>query len=722
MTKNITWTTMLIAILLACLVPTLGCLHGDGNNEEGDVDIPGDDDDDDIGDDDDDDDDIDPYAHIPRFKSVWDAPTESTLPAEVDSCATYQETACVAETLRRCDIYDAAEKGWDSDPTPMLEQMFWYDRYYDLYMNMEGQHADRFSTIPMAPGTPESVWGDPQYFERYDGYGDASGWTGNALQAAAARYKVTGTEADYQRMLKKTDQMMFLYEATEIPGLLMRSHFAMLLDDNIYPVGNPDKSVSDYVEPDDWHYRYPLSAEMLQRLPAYYTEGLEILGVHHDVTPLWMGDASRDMYVRSLPGVMAAYDMLGEGQEEERLRNLIETEIPCSLNRMKKIRISNLQSNELIKEFVNIYLGGGRMLLDPDDIQFTDIDTVVGYVMEQPNPDYMDHFDGSCPAGPPLEVTVPEFELDAGETAEFLIQFFALTERMDRDSKNPIAWILVPGLRGGDIAFMTQWAMASYYFTGDESYLQFMDEMMKEMEYWPLLDTMGSFYNPKWCAPTFAPSLIYPTLWNIQSRIDKLEYPDFWNDFGTVIYEEEKSKEVANHGDALFGILYDNMVDSDIDPDVDDYVAEMVEVLRGAEQYQAGPERKFEPRRNYPNLLHSDPPPEFDLPTEEPTQEEIDICLQEVELFGMVLFEGWIEDTLPRAVDYLPLKWRVGGAMQFAMGPYMLERTYGGKAGRVMWPMQGLTAAFWTGSAQSTITDAEGYALGWHDTGEACPK
>ena len=106
-------------------------------------------------------------------------------------------------------------------------------------------------------------------------------------------------------------------------------------------------------------------------------------------------------------------------------------------------------------------------------------------------------------------------------------------------------------------------------------------------------------------------------------------------------------------------------------------VAEMIDVLAGTEQYQAGPENKFDPRRNYPVLLHSDPPPEFDLPVEWPTQDEIDLCLQEVELLGIVLYEGWIEDELPRAVDYLPMKWRVPGAMQFAMGAWMLERGYG---------------------------------------------
>lgn len=691
-----------------------------GNDDTDDVDDDIDDDLDDDVDDDNDDDDDPPYPDVPRFNAIWSEANASPLPGSLISCAVYRETTCVEDTERTCEIWDAGEGDWAPAPDPMLEQMYWYDRYYDLYMSMEGQHSDRYSTIPIAPGTPEEVWGDPAIFERYNGYGDASGWTGLALSAAAARYRATGTEADYERMQGKFDSMMFLYEVTEIPGFLARSHFAMLQEDGVRPIGHPGKALGHYSEPGSGHFVYPLSDQILARLPSYYTEGVEVLGIQRDVLPVWQGDASRDMYVRSLPGIMLAYDLLGEGAEANRLRGLVDEALPCTLNRMKKMRITNLQSNELLLEFMTLYLSGGRLLLDPDDIDLADIDTIIAYVMEQPNPEHMDLFDESCPDGPPMEVTDPAFELDASNTAEFLIKFMALSQRIGYEAEQPIAWIQAPGVRGGDIAFMVQWTLTAHYLTDDVRYLRFLDQMMTEIEFWPIINTMGSFYNPKWCRPTFGPSLVYPTLWNIQARVDPTEYPHFWNEMGTAIFEEMKSKELAGTGDAFFGVLYDTMVDSDIDPDVDAYVAEMVDLLAGTEQYQAGPENKFDPRRNYPVLLHSDPPPEFDLPVEWPTQDEIDLCLQEVELFGIVLYDGWIEDELPRAVDYLPMKWRVPGSMQFAMGPWMLERDYGGKAGRVMWPMQGLTGAYWTGRAQRTITAGDGTALAWRDTGESC--
>jgi hypothetical protein len=715
----------LVLVLFSFLI--VSCGDDDDDDDDANDDDTSDDDDDSVEDDDDDtsvddddDDDNLPYPDVPRFNPIWPEANESVLTGSMTSCAIYRETTCINDFKHSCDIWDAGEGDFAQDPNPMLEQMYWYDRYYDLYLNMEGQHSDRYTTIPIAPGTPEEVWSDPAIFERYNGYGDASGWTGMVLGSAAARYQVTGTEADYLRMLDQFGSMMFLYEVTEIPGFLARSHFAMLQDDGIYAVGHPGKAIGHYSDPASGHFTYPLTQDILDRLPSYYTDGVEIQGIQRDVWPVWQGDASRDMHVRSLPGIMLAYDMLGDDAEAGRLRGLVEEAVPCTLNRMKKMRISNLQSNRLLREFVTKYLSGGRLILDPDDIDLTEIDTIIGYVMEQPNPAYMDSFDASCPAGPPLEITDPTYDLDAAKPAEFILKFLALSQRIGAGAELPIGWVLAPGVRGGDIAFMVQWALAAHYITGDLQYLQFVDQMMSEMEFWPLINTMGSFYNPKWCRPTFGPSLLYPTLWNMQARIDPTDFPDFWNQMGTAIYEEIQNKETAGLGDAFFGVLYDYMVDSDIDPDLDAFVDEMVDVLAGTEQYQAGPENKFDPRRNYPVLLHSDPPPDFNLAVEWPTQQDIDMCTEEVSLFGIVLFEGWIEDELPRAVDYLPMKWRVPGSMQFAMGPWMLERSYGGKAGRVTWPMQGLTSAYWTGRAQKTITVGDGTALAWRDTGESC--
>jgi len=582
---------------------------------------------------------------------------------------------------------------------------------------MEGQHSDLkfIETAPMWPGTPESVWSDPDNFLEYDGFGDGSGWTGTALWSAASRYLVTGTEADYARMLDHFQAMAFQYEANGIPGMLMRSHFAMLEEGAPAPAGNPGKAVTTYIEPDDWHFRYPLAGTYLERLPAYYTEGVEIGGLHYDVTPLWMGDASRDMYVRSLPGVMLAYDMLGRGPDEDRLRSVIETEIPCTLKRMKKMRISNLQSNPFFLDALTAYLGAARLRLEPGDIDFSSIDTIHAYVMEQPNPDNPEAFDTECPDDLPTEVD-PAYDLDASNLIEFIIRFADIVMRMQREGDVPIAWIQFVSIRGADALFMTQWALAAHYLTGDPRYLDFLEGMMDEIEYWPVIDTFGSFWMPKWCRSHFAPSLLYPTLWNLQSRVSRKTYPGFWRRLGTAIMEEARYKELEQANDVFFGILYDNMVDETIDPRGHAYALEMVDMLRDMGQLQVAD--KFEPRRNYNVDLLNDTPPDIEI--EELSQEDLDTCTEPLVVFGIEIEPGRIEDELPRAVEGLFLPYRVPGSFQWAMDPFMLWRDYGGGEARTQWPMVGMTVSFWTGRVQGTIDEGDGMALAWRDTGDTC--
>lgn len=703
-----------LAFIVACESSNEDDSTSSDSGNPSDDDDDNDDNNDDNDNDNDDNDDSTPEG-VPIFSSFVTPPAQSVLPPQIESCAIYQDTQCTKSTLRVCDIYDALNDQWDTDPDKMTEQMYWYDRYFDKYHKMEGQHSDLEFTQGMMPGTPEDVWGDPQYFQEYDGFGDGAGWTGTALQSAAARYAITGTQADYNRMLDNFETMAFLYEATEVPGLLMRSFFAMLEDEAPPPIGHPGKALANYVQPGNWHFRYPMSQEFLDRLPSYFTDGVTILGNHYSVTPLWMGDASRDMYVRSLPGVMLAYDLLGEGTREDALRTVIETEIPCTLKRLKKLRIKNLQSNWIILQAISLYLGTDRLLTEPDDIDLTKLDTLYGYVMEQPNPDYMSAFDPTCPDTMPYEIE-SNYDIDAGNFFEFFYKFLMIVGRSQRMGAVPITWIQFPSVRGSDALFMTQWALAGHYFSGDENFLVFLEDMMEELEYWEVIDLMGSFYSPKWCFPHFGPSLLYPTLWNLQNRIDKGTYPKYWNKLAGYIYEEMRNKELAQANDLYFGILYDSMVDSSIDSMAHGYALYMVDMLR--ETSQLGVSDIFEPRRNYPVDLISNPP--YGLVTEELTQEDYDLCMQPLKIFGIEIELGSIEDELPRAVEGMPIAWRVPGSFQWQMDPYMLKRLYSGKEGKVQWPMQGFSVSYWTGRLQGLIWEGEDSALGWRDTGEAC--
>ena len=184
-----------------------------------------------------------PPAALPTFQPYATAPS-SSLPSGFTSCPIIAEEQCSAGSTQVCTLLDSATGDWATDIPAMTEQAFYFDRYYDLYHQANGISMDIDFTQPVLAGTPESEWSKDEYFKRYDGRGDSSGWTGTALWGAASRYAVTGTASDYQRMLDKTESMVFLYEINGIPGMVSRSHFAMLEEGAPDPVGHWNKSIS----------------------------------------------------------------------------------------------------------------------------------------------------------------------------------------------------------------------------------------------------------------------------------------------------------------------------------------------------------------------------------------------------------------------------------------------------------------------------------------------
>jgi hypothetical protein len=653
---------------------------------------------------------------LPVFRALTTPPEASTLPPGLDSCAQYGATVCEDGALRRCEVWDSAAQAFAAQPDPWLEQILVFDRYYDQYHRMEGQQAEFLYTRPMPPGTPESEWGAPDSFQRYEGFWDSAGWTGTALQAAAARYRVTGTPADYQRLLEQFEAMMLQYQATGVPGLLMRCHYAMLPEGAPPPVGHPGQALVAHTPSTNWEDHFPLGEPWLSRLPAYYREGVTIDGAHYDVEPKWMGHASRDMYVRSLPGILLAYDLLGQGEREEALRDAVRRVVPCTLKRLKKLRIRNLQQNPEVREALTAYLAAGTMRSEPGDLDLATLDTIYGYVMEEPRPDRLEAFDPTCPDAPPMDPD-PAYDLDAAQEDAFVAGFVSIMARTNGAGDVPVAWILSPSVRGADALFMAQWALAGQYLTGDERFMEFFDRLVDESDFWRVVNLMGSFWLPKWCKSHYGPSLLYPTLWNLQKRVDRARHPAFWTRLARAIHEEVRDKELVEADDAYFAVLYAGMLDSVVDPDLPAYVARLAGMLRGAEQYPAG---RLEPHRSYSHDWVADPPPGADFQVQAMSDADRAICSAPLTLFG-VTFPSEFQDDRPRAAQALPLALRIDGPLQWQEDPFMLIKDYGDRDARTQWPGTGFSVAYWTARMQGTVNDGQGQALAWRGTGDACP-
>ena len=659
-----------------------------------------------------------PPPPVPIFGSFVAAPPEGLVPDGVASCAVIKAQQCVEGTTRECSLWDAGQAAWATDVPPMTEQAWMFDRYYDLYHQMNGQASDVDFTQPVLAGTPESEWSKPEYFERYDGIGDASGWTGTALWGAAARYSVTGTDADYERMVERLSHMALLYELMFVPGQLVRSHFAMLPEGAPLPVGHWGKAISPYRDLDGsgGHFGFPVPDALLDRVPDYYTAGVEIEGVAWPTKPRVMTDASRDMYVRSLPGILLAYDLLApEGAEEERLRGVLQAELPCTLNRLRKGRIVHLQEDPEILEAVTAYFAGPTVTLDPDDMDISALDELVFFVMEQPHPQHLDEFEVACPDSPPTE-TDPELVLDAGSPT-FILDLLNLALREGGGGDVPIAWSMHVTVRPSDLIFVLQWAMTAQYLTGDKRYTDFIEGLLAELPTEGVLKLWGAFELPKYCAPHFAPSIGYPSLYNVLARVDRATFADFWTMLSTVARTEAREKWDGEREDAFFGILYGRMVDESTDPTGAEFVQEAVTRLG---TYGMNPDDKLEPDRSYPRNFVDVPDPDVPLESIAEGDPEWTVCEEPATIFGIEVPPPKIDGIPVRSVDPLPLPKRIGGTMLWQMDPWMVKREYGGVGMDTQWPMLGMFTPYWIGRSDGHITEGQGLVLAWKDTGVAC--
>jgi len=466
----------------------------------------------------------------------------------------------------------------------------------------------------------------------------------------------------------------------------------------------------------DGHYCFPIPEEYYDRVPDYYKDGVEIGGEHYDTQPYFQADASRDMYVRGLPGLLLAYDLLEDGPREDTLREVVRQELSCTVNRLKKGRIINLQAVPELKEVLMTYLAGGHMQFDEGEEEaLTSLNELVFYVMEQPSPGYPELFDPACPDGPPMKAD-PAYLLDAEEPA-FLLDLAALglSEAGGDTIKLPIAWSQHVSVRGADAIYVTQWALTAHYLTGDQRYLDFVAQLMDEVDYETSIHTYGALQLPKWCAPHYGPSLIYPSVYNLLARIDREEFPEFWTTLSSAVKSEGRDKDIAGRDDCFFGILYNRMVDVNIDPLRDEYVAKYVKMLA---TYGMNPDDKLEPDRNYPRNWIDNPDPEIEL--EEIPPDSLALCTEPIKVVGVNLPAPGLEDDWPRAVSAIPLPRRVGGAFLWQMDPWMARREYGGTGMNEQWPMLGMTAPYWVGRADGVIEQGRDLTLAWRSLGE-CP-
>ncbi len=661
-------------------------------------------------------------AHWP-----FDPPADPLAGSSVESCATIDAVRCVGDHEERCAVYDPANETFVDDVPPLLLRALHYDRWRDLYHAPTGIASMRVFKNAVAPGTPEAEWGSLDNFAAYTGFGDGAIWTGAAINAAALRYVVTGTQADYDRMVEHTRQGLLLFDVTGVPGYLARAYYAT------FPPGAPptDRIIVVGALATD-HAVHPFDAATVPGLDPAFTEGLQAPDgtVYKPTGVYWHGIPSIDQYSGMLMSLPLVYGLLRP--EDDDVRTHIREELRCYLNRLERIEIHNIHANPQIEELLQGFLAGGALDLDPGDPNPNDLDTVVIFAHRQINSKNADTLDRTCPDGPPV---TPARVLDAASDT-FMADVLDLVGdlrggQLERPHGYDHAYYV--NVRGGDAIHMIHLALVVWMMTGDDAYKAFLlDDLLGNLRAHDVALTTGALHLPRWCESFFGAHITYTPLWSLLTLLDDGALKDRMVE---VMEQEMWGKLMWNRRNLWFDAIYLHTVP----PEVGSGWAEASELVpQFLETFGGNGGVLDDPRRNYnldrQTVLDALPP---DNPPLCPTEEQRAMCEDGVEVFG-TSFGGrpighpcgqgpqecplstgecaWAMATWGLPPKWLPYSDFIWQRNTFQIG----DEVDPGYAGRVQADGTDLSEPFWLARAAGIVDTGKGLVLAWKPTETAC--
>ena len=653
----------------------------------------------------------------------------------IESCALYQDEQCSDGKLRRCAVYDPVTEEWVENVDPLLHRALLFDRWRDLYNSPDGQAIDRDFVGETLPGTPESQWGKPEHFEGCGGSGDGGIWTGWSTVASILRYAQTGTRADYERMEQQVRDMVTMYEVTGVPGYLVRYHFLLV------PEGAPN--TPDHIL--RWennfnggsHDRLVVAPESIKNLPAIYTEGIEDAdGKVWKGTPMWHGRPSIDQNTGPMTSLPMAYALL----EDEELKEKIVHHLTCYLKRLQRVELINLQENPELIDGLIAYFSVGELKLDPDDIDLSKLERIVGYVQRQVNTKNEDTFDYSCPDTVRME---PWRVIDAtSETFIMDILEFIMDMDTDDERENQIDHYYFPSIRGGDAMHLMHLATMAYYLTGDEQYRTFLyDELIGNIDTIGVIHTAGAFDLPKFCKKYFGDQITFGPWW---AFIHLLGDSPLKTEVMQAFHKEMWEKLVRVAANVDFNIMYAGALTPEIATDKDEALAvglEQLSLMGGNGGLLMGePDEALwldDPRRSYtttPETVLAAAPDGVEAVC--PTQHEVDICSMEIEFMGIKMpnLTGWNthgctdseydcevfdgECAHAQASVALPIHLREYTDYLWQRNPFELGKGTGAE-GKRQYAGSDVSVPYWNARRYGFVEEGDGQVLGWQEVG-AC--
>ncbi|GMV42699.1 MAG: hypothetical protein AMXMBFR64_44150 [Myxococcales bacterium] len=649
------------------------------------------------------------------------APSDPLAGSGVQSCAVFEAERCHEGVSQVCDVYDLAAAAFVAEPDSLLRRVLLFERWYDLYHQPMGITADRAFVGATPAGTPEAEWGSLDHFAWHGGVGDGPIWTGKALTAYILRYLQTGTEADYARIEKKIRQMLVLFEVTGIPGYLARYPYLHgatpppKRDDLILRTGTLDGG------------DHAFDPTGIEDLPPEFTTGVPIEGGVWEATPMWHGNPSIDQYSGFTTSFTLAWDLV----KDEALKQRMAYQLTCYLKRLSRIEVRNLQQNKEALDAVAAFFAGGAVQLDPGDYDPLTMDTIVMYVMLQPNSYNEGTFEVGCPDHVMLE---PKRIIDAAAPS-FLLDLAALAKDMQThkyDTPNQIDHFYIPNVRGGDAMQMMNLATIAYRMTGEEQYREFLwEELVGNIKTLEVAHIMGAFTAPKWCNSFFGAHITYTPLWTFISQLADGELKTHMQQ---VFIEEMWAKELVGRRNVEAQLMIAGTVPDAMAPNKAALLAEALESLHalgGSGGVLDDPRRSYSIDPQYA-IDHLPEGTVVDCPTEAERQ----LCEQGITLFGITVEQKKITVECTGAptdcpvegglcvralASYgVPMDLRVHEDFMWQRNPYKLGSAHW-MEGAEQSPGLDLIEPYWVARAYGFITEGKGQVLAWRDGGSCEP-
>lgn len=549
----------------------------------------------------------------------------SALPAGVEGCALIGDT----QAGRTCAIYDTQKRAFSETPdgTPLdllARRVFLYERWMDLYTSADRQVAVRNMTEAMAPGDPESRFGDAKYLGHWDDQGDSAGFGDTMMLSVLFHYAVSGNDAEYARMESWVRGQVRQWDSTGLDGYLARFTFAGV------PPGTPIQNTISMDFRSDGDDAFDVPASALPRMPDYYTKGIDLPasaggsagGSHIAVRPSWYGHVSIDAYSGPLNSWPLAFPLI----KDPALKARMALHYGCFLKRLRIFKIINLSKNAALQKDIANYLGNSNLLkLDPGDPDLTKIDQVWAFYLPQWNNKSAATYPLACPAHLATDA-LPEDTIDVTRTG-FDGQLLDLVNRQTgQDAANSMDFAFYPSVRGGDAVQLTAYALGAYELTGDQEFLTWRDQVLigkanaKEVS-----RTIGSFEPPRPCRSYYRTANVY-TAHFMRTLLDN---DSASRDFAALVWRDKfAAKEEVGLNDGLFEVLFSAALGVKSPG--------LAASLTDLTLFGGAPGHLDDPRRNYA-VDYSVTPPPPGVVAEKASADELRICSTPITVLGVTI-------------------------------------------------------------------------------------